>query len=81
MNAYVTVKEQKMYREGKVRPMHLKEKTKQNRRNIRFVFHVKTNSIYEVLTEGMSVSPMSIPKISVKVTGCPEAFLVHRAWI
>lgn len=45
------------------------------------VVSIKTKSTYEVLTEGISVSPMSIPKISAKVTGCPEAFLVHRAWI
>lgn len=45
------------------------------------VVNIKTKSTYDVLTEGISVSPMSIPKISAKVTGCPEAFLVHRAWI
>lgn len=45
-------------------------------------FHIKINSSCKVApTAGIRVSPMSIPKISVKVTGCPEAFLVHRAWM
>lgn len=49
---------------------------------IRNFFKMKTKtSCMVTLTAGISVSPMSIPKISVKVTGCPEAFLVHRAWM
>ncbi len=39
----------------------------------------ETPSKHQILTEGMSVSPINIPKISVKVTGCAVAFLLHRA--